>query len=208
MAEDPENWTELKAELADWANRTDLTSQIPSFVASAERRFNRMLRTPEMEDVVAASTSAATITMPANFLAVRALHIDADPKVVLEPMTPGELRNRYAAAATGRPQNYALQSGNELLFGPAPDADYAIVLNYWEKIPALGAAQATNWLLDAHPDLYRAASLVELHLFLKDERAVAIWEERTRMLIEELNGLGRRKAAGGAPIRIRPPQVV
>jgi len=208
MAEDPESWTELKAELADWANRTDLTTQIPSFIASAERRFNRMLRTPEMEEVVAATTSAATITLPANFLAVRALYIDADPREVLEPMTPGELRNRYAAAATGRPQNYALQSGNELVLGPAPDGDHAIVLNYWEKIPALGGAQESNWLLDAHPDLYRAAALVELHLFLKDERAAAIWEERTRMLIEELNGLGRRKAAGGAPVRIRAPQSV
>ncbi len=208
MAEDPESWTELKAELADWANRTDLTAQIPSFIASAERRFNRMLRMPEMEDVVAATTSAPVITLPANFLAVRAIHIDADPIVVLEPMTPGELRGRYAAAATGRPQNYALQSGNELLFGPAPDADYAIVLNYWEKIPPLGPAEASNWLLEAHPDLYRAASLAELHLFLKDERAAAIWEERTRTLIEELNALGRRKAAGGAPIRIRAPQSV
>ena len=208
MAEDPESWAELKAELADWANRTDLTTQIPSFIATAERRFNRMLRTPEMEEVVAATTSAATITLPADFLAVRALYLDADPIVVLEPMTPGELRGRYAAATTGLPQNYALQSGNELLFGPAPDAEHAIVLNYWKKIPALGAAQPSNWLLDAHPDLYRAATLVELHLFLKDERAAAIWEERTRALVEELNALGRRKAAGGAPVRIRAPLTV
>ena len=208
MAEDVDSWTELKAELADWSNRSDLTTQIPQFIASAERRFNRKLRVPEMEDVVSATTLAATITLPGNFLAVRALYLNTDPKVVLEPMSPGDLRNRYSAAATGQPQNYALQSGNELVFGPAPDSEYAIILNYWEKIPALGSTQATNWLLDAHPDLYRAASLVELYLFMKDESAAAIWEARTETLIEELNALARRKATGGAPVRIRPPQSV
>ena len=38
-------------------------------------------------------------------------------------------------------------------FGPSPDASYVYVMNYYRKIPALGASQADNWLLLAHPEV-------------------------------------------------------
>ena len=43
MAE-PTTWAELKTNLADWLDRTDLTTQIPEFIGYAERRFNRDLK--------------------------------------------------------------------------------------------------------------------------------------------------------------------
>jgi len=36
---------ELKTNIADWLNRTDLTSVIPTFITLAEARLNRQLRT-------------------------------------------------------------------------------------------------------------------------------------------------------------------
>ena len=38
-------YTELKASVADWLNRTDLTSVIPDFIALAEAQIERTLRT-------------------------------------------------------------------------------------------------------------------------------------------------------------------
>ena len=55
MAEDPETWTELKASVAEWLNRSDLTSKIPEFIALAERKFNRIIVTPERETIATAS---------------------------------------------------------------------------------------------------------------------------------------------------------
>ena len=54
MAEDPENWTELKASVAEWLNRSDLTSKIPELIALAERKFNRIIVTPERETIATA----------------------------------------------------------------------------------------------------------------------------------------------------------
>jgi len=42
------NYTELKAGVADWLNREDLTAQIPDFITFAEARLNRTLRVREM----------------------------------------------------------------------------------------------------------------------------------------------------------------
>src|SRR5687768_4709099 len=163
MTADPTTWADLKTSLANWLLRDDLsTTEIPEAIALAERRFNRNLRAPEMEDAVSTSTSGSTITLPTDFLELRAVYIDTDPKVVLEQLTFAELRNRYPSATTGIPQNYALQSGNEMVLGPSPDTAYPIVINYYKKITTLDATTATNWLLTAHPDAYLHASLTEL----------------------------------------------
>ena len=38
------NYTELKTAVANWLDRDDLTDRIPEFIALAESRFNRLLR--------------------------------------------------------------------------------------------------------------------------------------------------------------------
>ena len=41
-------YTELKASLADWLNRSDLTTTIPDFISLAEAQIERQLRTRQM----------------------------------------------------------------------------------------------------------------------------------------------------------------
>ena len=203
MAEDPETWAELKASLAEWLNRDDLTSKIPEFIALTERRFNRVLRVPEMETTATITLDAATESLPADFLELRAIYIDSDPKTVLEPMTFAELRNRYSAASTGKPQNFAIQSGSTLVFGPAPDASYSLIINYFAKIPALGASTADNWLLLAHPDLYLWGALLCAEAYLVNDVRLTVWKLALEEGLEELRRQGQRKAHGAAPQRIR-----
>lgn len=203
MAE-PTTWTELKANVADWLNRSDLTTQIPEFIGYAERRFNRVLRVPEMEDSVTASSSAATITLPANVLQVRSIYISSeDPTIALEQLPIWDLKHLYRDGDTGEPAHYAIQSGNELVFGPTPDASYTYILNYYEKIPALGASQADNWLLTAHPDIYLAATLAEAFSFLRDEERMSVWEQKASGRVAELNQLALRRWQNQGPKRLR-----
>ena len=50
MASDPTTWDELKATLANWLNRDDLSAaEIPEAIALAERRFQRTVFSPERE---------------------------------------------------------------------------------------------------------------------------------------------------------------
>jgi hypothetical protein len=203
MAE-PTTWTELKANLADWLDRTDLTVQIPEFIGYAERKFNRVLRVPEMEESVTSSTSAATITLPSDFLAIKSLYINGDSDLtLLRQLSLDQLRYEYDGEETGTPEFFAMQSGTDLIFAPAPTESIAYVLNYYQKLPQLGASQASNWLLAAHPDLYVAQSLVEAMIFLRDSEGLSIWEQRASRKLDELSDLGRRKALGENRARLR-----
>ena len=208
MPSDPTTWAELKTTLANWLNRDDLgAAEIPEAIALAERRFQRTIFSPERETETTLAASAETVALPSDLWGIRALHLAADPKVVLEPMTLAELRGRYAGAATGKPQNYAIR-GESLVLGPAPDAAYSLKLTYIQTIPALGASQATNWLLTDHPDVYLFGALHALHLLLADEARAALCDAQFRQAAEEVNRSAVRRTSGGAPIRIRPPQVV
>jgi hypothetical protein len=208
MASDPTTWTELKTSIANWLNRTDLsTTEIPEAIALAERRFNRTIFSPERVITADLTIDAASESLPADLWGIKALYLNTDPKTVLEQMTLADLRNTYSANTTGKPQNYAI-AGETIFFGPAPDASYTGKLTYIQTIPALGASQATNWLLTDHPDVYVEGALAELCALLRDGEGASLFESKCVQTIEEINETHVRRVQGGAPIRIRPPIVV
>jgi hypothetical protein len=196
--------TTFRAEIADQINRDDLTSQIPIFIVDAECRLNRELIVPERETVSTISVSAATAALPADFWAVRSIYVDAATDVALEPMSMHELRNTYGNGVTGTPTHYAIQNVDTLFFGPVPNGTFSVKLNYYGVIPPL-ASNSTNWLLTAHQDLYRAATLTEAFLFMMDEKRANLWDSRTVAKIAELQKSGNRKRMGGAPLYPRGP---
>jgi hypothetical protein len=151
--------------------------------------------------------SEGTITLPDDFWALKSAYIDADPKVFLHQMSLGELRTKYAAAATGLPQNFAIQSGNEMVLGPAPDATYTLVINYWRAIPAL-ASNPTNWLLTSHPDIYLYGALLQAQYLMVDDARANLWRMRLNQAIVELQDSGNFMAYAATPLRIRSPYVV
>lgn len=200
-------YTELKAAIADWLDRTDLTSQIPDFITLAEAEFNRTLFVPQREEVSSSSASSGTIALPADFWSMRSIYIDADPKVYLQQMNMGELRTTYSASATGKPQNFALQSGDEMVLAPSPDATYTLILNYWQTIPPL-ASNSSNWLLDSHPDIYLYGALLQASVFLVDDDRILRWRGALGQAIGQLQDAGNKRAWGSTPVRIRSPYVV
>jgi hypothetical protein len=58
-------WTELKASVADFAHRSDLTTQIPDFITLCEARLNDMLLLKNME-----SDEALTLVTSQNYVAL------------------------------------------------------------------------------------------------------------------------------------------
>ena len=130
MSSDPQTYDDLKTSIATWLVRSDQTDRIPEYIALAERRLNRVVFCPERE-ATTTLTAAASVTLPTDFSAVRAIWLDTDPKVVLDQMTLNELRQSYSGATTGQPGNYAI-SGNQLILGPSPDSAYSIELAYWQ----------------------------------------------------------------------------
>jgi hypothetical protein len=201
-------YSELQTAIANWVERDDLADRVPEFIALAEAEFNRVLIVPEREIAVTSTVTDEELALPDDFYMMRTLYLDTDPKTVLEYMTPVELRLNHSAASTGQPRNYTIQGGDTLVFGPSPDAEYSIIMNYYENIPALSDSNTTNWLLTAHPDIYLFGSLLQAHMYLQHDERVPLWQEKLGIAVGQLEGAARRKAYGNAPRRIKAPYTV
>ena len=66
------NYTELKATLANWLNRSDLTTEIADdFIKLAEADFNSKLRVRAMISQANVTVNAETAALPTDFLQIR-----------------------------------------------------------------------------------------------------------------------------------------
>ena len=81
------NFGELKTEIADTLNRTDLTSVLPTFIKSGHAKVNRELRTRQMIQRATASIDSEYTQLPSDFLQVRDIRLNTDPIKNLELIT-------------------------------------------------------------------------------------------------------------------------
>jgi hypothetical protein len=69
------NYTELQTNITDWLNRSDLSAITPTFIALAEARLNRQLRTTNQYQRADVSTPDQYLTMPGDFLEMKTLRV-------------------------------------------------------------------------------------------------------------------------------------
>jgi len=72
-------FSELKTEIADYCDRSDLTSQIPTFIKLTEARINRSLRVRLMESVKVISlvSGSKRYPLPSDYLQLKTIQYDA-----------------------------------------------------------------------------------------------------------------------------------
>ena len=124
-------YTELKASVADYLARTDLTTQIPDFITLAELRLRRDLRIRQMLKVATTATvvSDSTVGLPSDFLAIREIHLDTNPAASLEYLSPSSFFNNAHTTVLGKPTKYTVIAA-EFQFAPIPDSDYTLQILY------------------------------------------------------------------------------
>jgi hypothetical protein len=176
---------ELLTAVANWSGRSDLTSRIPEFVALAEAKMNRKLRTKDMETKNATfSITGEYVATPAGFGGVRSFYLNTNPKQNLQLMT-SDLQTGLFGTTSGKPRFYDVIAGN-FRFAPPPDSTYSATLIYWLTVPALTGSATTNWLLTSHPDAYLYGCLAELAGFAKDWDGAAKWVAAMYGVLQEV----------------------
>lgn len=164
----------LQTHVADTLNRTDLTSVLPNFVQQFEGKAKSDHRLRKLADRATFSVSADGASLPSDFYSLESWYHDGatyfGPIGIVNPDQIGRLKGSYGD--TGVPQYAAIVDG-KVRFAPEPDATYSTKMTYWRTITDLSAANTTNWLLTAAPDIYIYGSLVEANHYLKDWQAKA-----------------------------------
>tara|TARA_Y100000004_G_scaffold40847_1_gene44273 strand:- start:842 stop:1468 length:627 start_codon:yes stop_codon:yes gene_type:complete len=170
------NYSELKTAIANWLDRTDLDDRIPEFIQLAEARHRRDFKIRRMETRVTANTIADTeyYSLPDNFVAMRNIQLNTDPKTALEYMTPEQMDRVRGGSTTGKPKAYSIM-GNSFQLRPIPDGVYEIEMLYYKYFTALSDSNTTNDMLTYHPDLYLYGALVEAEPYLQNDKRIQVW---------------------------------
>ena len=168
----------LIGEVGSWTGRADMsTARVDGFIDLTETWFNKHLRAQEMETTNGTLTySGAVITHPGDWLAWKHLYVTSNgTRYRLKPISQ-EQKDSLDDGTTGPPAFYHVSGGGTRLV-PTPDSTaYTISGTYFQKPPALGASQSTNWILTNHPDAYLFGVLAMMEGFVIDDPRIGTWK--------------------------------
>jgi len=203
-------YTELKASIANWLNRSDLSDEIADdFIKLTEADFNAKLRIRQMEQIDTVTINAETVSVPTGFISVRSFYIlSSSTKYPLEYITPHNMFEIRGGSRSGRPRSYTIEADNEteqFRFGPSPDVSYTGYLSYYKNIEALSSSNASNPILDKHPGIYLYGSLYHAANFLggMDPDQKQNWLQMYVAAMERCENNDRQDSYGGAPVTQR-----
>ena len=198
------NYTQLKTAIADFLNRDDLTSVIPTFVSLAEADINRRVRHWRMQVRSTAEIDGQYSAFPADWMETIRFQITDQTPSELELLAQAEIvdRREDTANIAGRPRFYAI-TGSQFEFFPTPDGTYNAELVYFGRIPALTDVAPTNFLLTYHPDVYLYGSLVHSAPYLSDDARAQVWAALYQSGVDSANLASDAARHSGSGLRMK-----
>ena len=200
------NYTTLKTSIANWLNRSDLTSEIADdFIKLTEADFNSKLRVRKMIAQTSFTIDSETEALPTGFLQVRDIYIlNGNTKVPLTYTTPSQMDSTVGTSTTGLPNSFTIL-GDTFRFSPKPDATYTAFINYYKSFDALSDTTTTNYILTTHPAIYLYGSLFHAANFLGgiNPQQVQTWQQMFATAMERLELNDREDQFSGSPLQIR-----
>lgn len=197
-------YTGLQASIAGYLHRTDLSANIPDFVALAEARIARDLRLRSQISFSSLTTTGGVnyVSLPSDFLDIENITLVSDIERSLTYETPEQIDVRFPLGSSqAKPAVYTL-IGSRVYFGPCPDTTYTISFTYYQRFSPL-ATTPTNWLLANHPSIYLFASLAEAAPFLIDDARIPMWEAKYKADMDALQTADDQSIRSGSALRVR-----
>jgi hypothetical protein len=203
-------YTELKAAVADWLNRTDLTSAIDyDFLPLCEAELKRRVRRTTKTGTIYVAT--AEVSPPSDMAEPISLRLDSGspyqdvPLTICTPQMLAEVRARHGDT-TARPTHVAYYN-SKFQFAPEPDQSYDCTVVYVMQFTALSGTNTTNAILTEAPDAYLYGCLLQAAPYLEHDERIPIWQAKFDAAISQLNQVRDREEYGGGIGDVRLPVV-
>jgi hypothetical protein len=194
------NFGQLKAYLLELIGRAP--SDLCYALVTAD--INAALRVAAMEDT-ATLTEAASVTLPADFLAMVSVYRDTATRTPLRPTTAQAINNVHRTSGT--PTQYAIVDG-AMLLNPEPDGTEDIVIRYYAKQADLSADSDTTAVLTKHPAIYVYGALAHHAQLIRNMEAAAIWQSQYIQAVKGARASDSVDRYSGAPmepsVRVAP----
>lgn len=205
------DFADLKAQIADWANRADWSDTlVTSFVRMAESKFNQDLRIDRMIQTNDALITGSCAKLPDDW-------IEFDMVMMSSPYTasgfipisyiardeffrlPTQPYTSYAPSSALSSMNKYTIEGRTIYVGGMPDDvnGRTLRIHYYAEVPVFSDSQ-DSWVYDKYPALYLYASLMhaDLHAVGEEDKAVML-NGLVKQMIDTLNADHLRARASG-----------
>jgi len=190
-------YAELKTAIANYLNRSDLTSDIDTFIDNVEAELNRRLRTKDMIKRATATADSQYLTVPTDWIEAINVEITSNDFSPLfqQSIESLDVYRKSNNNSTGQPVYYAMVD-DSIELAPTPDGEYTLQLTYYAKISALSDTNTSNFVSVSHPDVYLYGALKHASIFLMEDERIPMFTQQFEKALEEMR-LEQEKAAFG-----------
>lgn len=197
-------YSELKTTIADFLNRDDLTSIIPTFITLAESQINRDIRHWRMEKRATSAVDSEYVSLPTDWIETISVHLQGGGTTPVNFASRDSIADKRAAGydTAGRPEFYTHSDGALELY-PTPADTYTLELLYASKIDALSDSNTSNWLLLDSPDAYLYGALVHSAPYLQEDGRANTWAQLYGAAVQAVNLSSERSRNSGTGLRLK-----
>jgi hypothetical protein len=142
------------------------------------------------------------VALPTDFLEIRDLHTQGNPRMPVTYMSPSAFSRDAAADINGKPMYYTILA-NEFQFAPIPDAAYVLEILYYAKPTVLSNTTASNVFLANYPDALLYASLLEAEPYLINDARSQTWATLFDRAIKNISDADQGGEYSGIPLQMR-----
>jgi len=174
---------ELKAAIAGYLHRTDLTTEIIDFITRGEQRIGRDARLVENRILATVTPSSGIAALPTRFAEMR--RVSTGTGSSLRILTPVSAHAANNFGSSGNALAYYISGSINLL----PSSDTDIDIDYYEYPEPLAGSgdSALRPILTRYENLYINAAMAEASLFIQDYEAYGIWSQRYVAELQQAN---------------------
>jgi hypothetical protein len=198
------SYSDLQTSVANYLGRSDLTAVIPDFIRFAETRLSRELRTRKMLKSATSSMTAgdARVALPTDFLEVRDLYTQGNPRMPVTYMSPSAFTRDARADESGLPVFYTVLSA-EFQFAPKPDTAYVLEILYYAQPTVLSSSNSSNVFLANYPDALLYGTLLEAEPYLINDQRSQTWALLYDRAVKNIQDSDQNSEYSGIPLQMR-----
>ena len=190
-------YAELKTAIANYLNRSDLTSDLDTFIDNVEAELNRRLRTKDMIKRATATADSQYLTVPTDWIEAINVEITSNDFSPLfqQSIESLDVYRKSNNNSVGQPVYFAMVD-DSIELAPTPDGEYTLQLTYYAKISALSDTNTSNFVSVSHPDVYLYGALKHASIFLMEDERIPMFTQQFEKALEEMR-LAQEKSAFG-----------
>lgn len=199
-------YSDLKAEMADWLAKSNLTHAIPGMIQNWEEKFYRQPKNfgRWMEISLNSAIVNSVIPVPGDYLGLKVAYVDGQRRPPLDRISLQNLYGRYPRGIDTSVPKFISRDGSNFVFGPQPDSNYTIKGVYWGKPLLLrndAGDAADHWLIVNAPDLVLYGALIEAQPYLRSDARIPVWRDMYERSLKDYRDLHKEEDVSGSPMQ-------